>query len=68
VVAEDPDRFDRVAIGNTGLLVLDSLGPGFDARLNASQTMEFTDCGALLPRAPLARELDEAVLDTLVSR
>lgn len=63
IVAEDPDRFDRVAIGNTGLPVGESLGPGFDGWLNASQTMEFMDCGALLQRATQARELSEAEMD-----
>lgn len=63
VVAEDPDRFDRVAIGNTGLPVGESLGPGFDAWLNASQTMEFMDCGALLQRATQARQLSDAEMD-----
>ena len=63
VVAEDPDRLDRVAIGNTGLPVGESLGPGFDAWLNASQTMKFMDCGALLQRATQARELTDAEMD-----
>lgn len=63
VVAELPDRFERIAIGNTGLPVGESLGPGFDAWLNASQTMEFMDCGALLQRATAARELSDAEVD-----
>lgn len=63
IVAEDPDRFDRVAIGNTGLPVGESLGEGFDFWLAASQNMEFMDCGALLQRATAARELSDAEMD-----
>ncbi len=63
VAAENPDRFDRIAMGNTGLPVGESLGPGFDGWLNASQTMEFMDAGALLQRATAARELTDAEVD-----
>jgi haloalkane dehalogenase len=63
VAAEESDRFDRVAIGNTGLPVGTSLGTGFDAWLNASQVMPFMDCGTLLQRATAARELTEAEMD-----
>lgn len=63
IVAEDPDRFDRVAIGNTGLPVGESLGEGFDFWLAASQNMESMDCGALLQRATTARELNDAEMD-----
>jgi len=63
VAAELPDRFERIAIGNTGLPVGESLGPGFDAWLNASQTMKFMDCGTLLQRATQARELTNAEMD-----
>jgi haloalkane dehalogenase len=63
VVAESPDRFDRVAIGNTGLPVGESLGPGFDMWLHASQNMDFMDSGALLQRATAARELTEGEMD-----
>ena len=63
IVAEDPDRFDRVAIGNTGLPVGESLGEAFDFWLAASQNMEFMDCGALLQRATAARELSKAEMD-----
>lgn len=63
VAAEDPDRFQRIAIGNTGLPVGRSLGPGFDAWLNASQNMAFMDAGQLLQRATQARQLDEAEMD-----
>lgn len=63
VVAEQPDRFGRVAIGNTGLPVGASLGPGFDMWLAASQNMEFMDCGALLQRATAARELTDGEME-----
>ncbi len=63
VAAEEPHRFDRIAIGNTGLPVGESLGQGFDAWLAASQNMEFMDCGTLLQRATAARELGEAEVD-----
>ncbi len=61
--AENPDRFDRIAIGNTGLPVGRSLGDGFDAWLHASQTMEFMDVGRMLQRATQARELTDAEMD-----
>ncbi|MGH1489548.1 MAG: haloalkane dehalogenase [Acidimicrobiales bacterium] len=63
IAAEHPRRFDRVAIGNTGLPVGQSLGPGFDGWLQASQTMEFMDAGAMLQRATQARELTDAEMD-----
>lgn len=63
VAAEDPHRFDRIAIGNTGLPVGESIGAGFDGWLHASQTMEVMDCGAMLQRATMARELTAAEMD-----
>lgn len=63
VAAEDPHRFERIAIGNTGLPVGESIGPGFDRWLNMSQTTEFMDSGALLQIATLARELTDAEMD-----
>lgn len=63
VAAELPDRFNAIAIGNTGLPVGESLGPGFDAWLHASQTMEFMDSGRMLQRATQARELSQAEID-----
>ncbi|MEZ5218505.1 MAG: haloalkane dehalogenase [Ilumatobacteraceae bacterium] len=63
VAAEEPHRFDRIAIANTGLPVGESLGPGFAAWSEASQAMAFMDCGALLQRATTARELTEAEMD-----
>jgi haloalkane dehalogenase len=63
VAAETPDRFERIVIGNTGLPVGESLGPGFDGWLNASQTMAFMDCGALMQRATAAHELTDAEMD-----
>ena len=63
VAAEQPERFNRVAIGNTGLPVGQSLGAGFDAWLHASQTMEFMDAGRMLQRATQARELTDGEMD-----
>lgn len=59
VAAEMPDQFDRVAIGNTGLPVGESIGEGFDGWLGFSQIMDFTDCGRMLQRATAARELTD---------
>ncbi len=59
VVAENPDRFDRVAIGNTGLPVGRSIGAGFEGWLAASQKIDFTNAGVMLQRATLARELSD---------
>jgi len=63
VAARDTDRFERVAIGNTGLPVGRSIGDGFDAWLQASQAMEFMDAGRMLQRATQARELTDAEMD-----
>lgn len=63
VAAERPERFARIAIGNTGLPVGESLGDGFDFWLNMSQTMEFMDAGALLQQSTQARELTEGEMD-----
>jgi haloalkane dehalogenase len=63
VAAEEPDRFERVAIGNTGLPVGESIGPGFDFWLEMSQALDFTDSGALMARAVRARELTGAEQD-----
>jgi haloalkane dehalogenase len=63
VAAEQPARFERIAIGNTGLPVGTSIGGGFDAWLHASQAMEFMDAGRLLQRATQARELTDAEMD-----
>lgn len=60
VAAEDPERFERIVIGNTGLPVGESLGPGFDRWLEMSQTMEVMDAGAMLQMATLARDLTDA--------
>lgn len=57
VVAADPDRFERVAIGNTALPTGESLGPGFDAWLSFSQSPKFRDVGALFGLAVASREL-----------
>ncbi|MDH3680548.1 MAG: haloalkane dehalogenase [Acidimicrobiia bacterium] len=63
VAAEEPDRFHRIAIGNTGLPVGKSIGDGFDGWLHASQTMDFMDAGRMLQRATQARELTEGEMD-----
>lgn len=63
VAAEEPERFDRLAIGNTGLPVGQSIGEGFDAWLNRSQTMEVMDAGGMLQFATQARELSDAEMD-----
>ncbi len=60
VATGSPERFDRIAIGNTGLPIGESLGPGFDFWLELSQATDFTDTGALMERAMQARELTEA--------
>jgi haloalkane dehalogenase len=63
IAAENPERFDRVAIGNTGLPVGESLGEGFAFWLNMSQTMEFMDAGGLLQQSTQARELTDDEMD-----
>ena len=60
VVAEAPERFGRIAIGNTGLPIGASIGPGFDFWLEMSQTTDFTAAGEMMARAVQARELTEA--------
>ena len=60
LVAERPDQFDRVAVGNTALPTGESLGPGFDSWLEFSQSDGFDDIGALFGRAIQARQLTDA--------
>jgi haloalkane dehalogenase len=60
LVASSPERFRRVAIGNTALPVGESLGAGFDAWLAFSESPAFGDIGALFRRAVQARELTDA--------
>ncbi len=59
LVAERPEQFSRVAIGNTALPTGESAGPGFDAWLADSQSPGFDDVGALFARAVQARQLTE---------
>jgi haloalkane dehalogenase len=59
LVAERPDQFTHVAIGNTALPTGESAGPGFDAWLAYSQSPAFRDIGALFDRAMQARQLSD---------
>ncbi|MFQ5381576.1 MAG: haloalkane dehalogenase [Dehalococcoidia bacterium] len=63
VAAEQPHRFERIAIANTGLPVGRSIGEGFDRWLQMSQTMPVMDAGRMLQGATQARELSEAEMD-----
>jgi haloalkane dehalogenase len=63
VIADHPERFETVAIGNTGLPVGETLGEGFDRWLEMSQSMEVMDCGLLLQFATQARELTDMEMD-----
>ena len=63
LVAERPDQFDRVAIGNTALPTGEHLGHGFDAWLAYSQSPDFGapgSIGGLFQRAVQARQLSDA--------
>ncbi|MEM9041071.1 MAG: haloalkane dehalogenase [Actinomycetota bacterium] len=59
VAAENPDRFERIVIGNTALPTGAPMGPGFDFWLDLSQQFDFTDTGTLLGQAVQARELTD---------
>ncbi len=59
IIAEQPERFNAVAIGNTGLPVGESLGDGFDFWLDLSQQWDFTNTGALIKNAVASRELSD---------
>jgi haloalkane dehalogenase len=63
IAGTHPDWFARLAIGNTALPDTANMGPGFAMWQKASQDMPFMDCGALLQRAVLARELTTAEMD-----
>ena len=63
VAAEQQNRFSSIAVGNTGLPVGESIGPGFDRWLQRSQSMEFLDAGWLLQYATAARQLTEEEMD-----
>jgi haloalkane dehalogenase len=64
MIAEHPDWFDRVVIGNTALPAGEPMGDGFMMWQQVSQTMDPMDCGALLQRACLARELNDPEADS----
>lgn len=59
LVAERPEQFTHVAIGNTALPVGEPIGVGFDGWLAYSQSPAFTDPGELLRRAVQARKLTD---------
>jgi len=63
MIAENPDWFDRVVIGNTALPAGEPMGDGFMMWQQMSQEMGPMDCGALLGRACVARELTPAEMD-----
>ncbi len=63
IVGEHPDWFARLVIANTALPDGPNMGQGFAMWQQASQTMPFMDCGALLKRSVLARELTDAEMD-----
>jgi haloalkane dehalogenase len=63
IVGEHPDWFARVVIANTALPDGPNLGEGFAMWQQASQSMPFMDCGALLQRAVQARELTAVEMD-----
>ncbi len=48
MIAENPDWFDRVVIGNTALPAGEPMGDGFMMWQQVSQAMDPMDCGALL--------------------
>ena len=63
VAAEHPDSFSRLIIANTALPDGSPMSQGFMRWQNASQRMEFMDCGFLLQVSGLARELTEAEMN-----
>jgi haloalkane dehalogenase len=63
VIADHPDWFDRVVIGNTALPEGEPMGDGFMRWQQMSQEMDPMDCGALLQMSCQARELTDAEMD-----
>ncbi len=63
IVGEHPEWFARVVIANTALPDAPNMGAGFAMWQQASQAMPFMDCGALLQRAVLSRELTIQEMD-----
>lgn len=63
VAAEMPDLFARLVIANTALPDGSAMSEGFMMWQNASQAMNFMDCGTMLQRATQARELTEAEMN-----
>jgi haloalkane dehalogenase len=62
LVAENPERFARVAIANTGLPTGDEpLGPAFMTWLEASQRMPEFNSGAIVQRGTVSRLSEETV-------
>ena len=63
IAGEHPGWFARLVIANTALPDSPNMGDGFKMWQAASQNMPFMDCGALLRRAVLSRELTEAEMN-----
>jgi haloalkane dehalogenase len=63
IAGQNPDWFARLVIANTALPDAPNMGEGFAMWQKASQNMPFMDCGALLKRAVLARELTTQEMD-----
>jgi haloalkane dehalogenase len=63
IAGQHPDWFARLVIANTALPDAPNIGEGFAMWQKASQAMPFMDCGALLKRAVLSRELSAAEMD-----
>ena len=63
IAGEEPERFARIAAGNTALPVGESLGQGFDAWLKFSQNAPSLDCGRLLENSMRHRKLSDAEMD-----
>jgi haloalkane dehalogenase len=63
IAGEHPGWFARLVIANTALPDSPNMGEGFKMWQAASQNMPFMDCGALLSRAVLSRELTAAEMN-----
>ena len=63
MIAEHPDWFDHVVIGNTALPEGEPMGEGFMRWQQMSQEMDPMDCGMLLRMSCQTRQLTDAEID-----
>ncbi|KNC86369.1 hypothetical protein SARC_01466 [Sphaeroforma arctica JP610] len=60
IAGDEPDRYERIVVSNTGLPVGTSPGPAFEKWQQTSQTTPVLDCGKLVASTAVNRKLEES--------